>query len=140
MNYRYAIGVDPGVTTGIAVWDRREKALTRMESMTWWEAFDWIAGLDPTEYWITVEDSSKNNFTYKRHGGDISRKISRNAGMNQGMSRLMIEGLKRRGFTVREVVPGGRKKLNSDMFRLYTKWEDCTSQHARDAAMMVFGL
>ena len=52
---------------------------------------------------------------------------------------LVTAGLERQGYRVCRVRPRSRK-LSADVFRRLTRYQGRTSQHARDAAMLVFGL
>ena len=66
-------------------------------------------------------------------------KISRDVGQNQREAKLLADGLGRKGYRVRRTRPRSRK-LDAEQFRCLTKHQGRTSQHARDAGMLVFGL
>lgn len=135
------IGVDPGLKTGVAFWDIGRQQFTMITSGAWWDIYDLLRSQDPCRASMVIEDSSANNFIYSRHGRDVTRRISRNVGMNQAYARLLIDGLRRIGFVVQTIVPHRhRRKLDATTFSRIVQWHGSTDQHGRDAAMLVFGV
>lgn len=63
-------------------------------------------------------------------------KIARNVGQVTREAQLLVEGLKRLGYTVVEVKPQGKK--NQAEFKRITGWQKRTNAHERDAGMMAF--
>jgi hypothetical protein len=75
---------------------------------------DFIIDLDnknPSEYIFAVENSNLQNLTFDMRGNKnvIARK-SRNVGMNQAVSQLTCEFLKRKGYKVLELSPAQKGK------------------------------
>lgn len=142
MKPRYVIGIDPGVSTGYAVWDREEKTLTNVTTLEFWGAFERAQLLKPGYVEIIIEDPTGNLPTFAKAGDGTARKrekISQNVGSNKREAQLLIEGLRRRGYTVRTVTPT-KKKWDVETFRRLTGYAGQTSQHSRDAARLVWGL
>jgi hypothetical protein len=142
---RYVIGIDCGVKTGLAVWDRKEKQFAEIETYDFWSAFFRIFGkADHEETLIFVEDPSKNKPVFIKkgvHGGRQALKIAQNVGGVKRESQLMIDGLKHAGYEVKAVRPkkGSMTKLKAEAFKQITGYTGRTNEHTRDAAMLVFG-
>jgi hypothetical protein len=137
------IGIDPGVNTGFAVYDRNLHKIVLARTVTFWELFrDLLPDYPPSVADIVVEDANLNKPTFKEHGGWEGRKrekISRNVGSVQAESRLIIEGLRLMGYTVLSIKPGG-KKWDSQMLERITGYGLRTSQHVRDAIRFCYGV
>ncbi len=141
------VGIDPGVHTGVCAWDSKAKKIILIKTMDFWEVIDHFEGSrdDINEITVIIENSALNKPTFVKSGGDTNlkmQKISRNVGSNQRESVLLIEGIKRLGFTVQEIRPTGKqgtkRKWSAEYFKKLTGISKA-SQHARDAAMLVFG-
>lgn len=138
---RFLIGIDGGVNTGVAQWDRKQQKLLRVSTMTFWEAFDWIVTEqipEVTEIMIEAPQKIRPTFDHGASARKIREKIAGNVGGVKRESALLAEGLRRRGFTVTEVKPDSAK-WDVKYFQQITKWKDRTSQHGRDAVKLVFG-
>lgn len=137
---RYVIGIDGGVNTGIAVYDRSKRELTTCQTMTFWGVYEEIVNLrNPRETLIIIEDPEQNRPIFKHlHSQAAQSKLAGNVGGVKRESRLLMEGLRRRGFEVIAVRPT-TGKVKADYFAQLTKWKGRTSQHARDAAMLCYG-
>lgn len=145
------VGIDPGVHTGVCTWDTDKKKIVLIKTMDFWEVIDYFSNLKhyssitniPVKAFI--ENSALNKPTFVKSGGNTNlkvQKISRNVGSNQRESVLLIEGVRRLGFTVEEIRPTGKhgvkRKWSAEYFEKLTGISKA-SQHARDAAMLVFG-
>lgn len=140
MSKRYVVGIDPGVKTGFAVWDRAERKFRSIGTTEFWSIFDFAADVSPDDVKFIVETYDWKPTFGQRRGkassvGVVDR-MARNVGQVMREARLIIEGLRRRGFEVVECAPLGKK--NADQFRRLTGWQDRTNQHERDAAVMAF--
>ena len=140
---RLFIGLDAGRETGLAIWSVIEQRFDRLETVTFWKALDIVASYPADQLVVVVEAPAGPTYD---HGEPRSlkaarrrEKISRNVGSVQRESELLATGLERRGFRVQRVRPRSRK-LTAEAFRRLTKHQGRTSQHARDAGMLVFGL
>lgn len=129
----FSIGIDPGKSTGFAVWSSSENRFLVIETVTSGHALKKIRMYPSNESIVTVEvPQTKANF----HGGEGSHIQSVNIGMVIGQARLIVDYLKSEGYTVIEMHPQG--KLGKDGFRLMTGYSGRTSQHARDAGVMAY--
>jgi len=129
------IGIDPGTHTGFAVWDTKTKKLVEVETMMIHQAFKRVFELMEQDYiCLRIEDA---------------RHVSRD-GLNS-IARLQGAGSIKRDCAIWEdfcescdipfefVRPGRGTKPTPEYFKMITKWKGRTSNHARDAAMLVFG-
>ncbi len=145
---RYVVGIDPGVKTGFAVWNRDEKAFEWIETSTFWGVFFRITEssvFKPVNTHIVIEVAHHApTFKHLKAEGqnkDTLSKIARNVGQVTREAQLLVEGFRRLGFTVSEQKPLGKAKNAADdraQFERLTGWTKQTSQHARDAARMVY--
>lgn len=137
------IGLDPGTQTGLAVWDTKSRTLTRVVTLRLYQAFEVI------------------RHEYREADGDIEiffedarqRKwIPRERNLSEYRGRLMGAGSVKRdceiweefcvGYGIRfHAIPPrkGATKWDADYFKKVTGWTGRTSNHARDAALLVFG-
>ena len=138
---RFVIGIDPGVSTGIAVYCRRDKCLIKCETSDFWRVYENVHRLsDPTDCVLYIEDASLIKYTF--HSGKVdstnyNNATSRRVGGVQRECTLLIEGFERAGYDVVRVKPSGQK-WNAATFQAITKWQGRTSEHARDAARLVW--
>lgn len=152
---RYVVGIDPGVKTGFAVWDRDGKRLLSVETSDFWEVFFRISSapiLRPDSALIVVEVAHYAPvFRERKAAGkneNHAARLAQNVGQVMREAKLLAEGFRRLGYTVQEVKPLGKKKDASGNysaeadraeFERLTGWTKQTSQHARDAARLAFG-
>ena len=129
------IGVDPGVKTGVAIWDCFKKEFIAIETLKIHDAFEQIEYFNQYhDIKVFVEDARQrkwfgNNSNQKQQGaGSIKRdcKIWDDFLNDKEIDHVFIHPQK------------GMTKLNDDKFKKLTKWNRRTSEHSRDAAMIVF--
>ncbi len=133
------IGIDPGVTTGFAFWNRATNSWT-------WSEGDFF----------TVQEFLGRNFRraevkiFVEHpfGGDVQHKKAKgldgksqdkyigNAGGNRREAELLAESLRRKGWDVELVKPVTQTKWTAEQFRLFTGSRNPASQHCRDAVRL----
>lgn len=162
------VGIDPGdQNTGIAIWDNKDLKFIQLMTKTFWETIGWMnefkEGKEITQKGMVknvtmfIENPSLNKpvfpipsetgmfdlalrnrdkETLKRAIGMFGRR-AQNIGMNKKLSQIMIDIAQMKGYQVKEIRPQ-KKKLNSEEFNKKTGWQGRSSQHARDAARLVF--
>lgn len=139
MRYQYIIGIDVGVNTGYALWDCTMKQLIEVKTYTALEAMAAVRNLI-TRYcidnlYLRFEDARK-----RRWFGKKGREALQGAGSVKRDSKLWQEFCTTEGIAYEAVAPRkGMTKLDSETFRKVTKWTGRTSEHSRDAGMLVFG-
>lgn len=134
------IGIDPGTHTGIAVWSSKERKLLSVETKGMYEASEDILFLaeryGPDNILVRFEDARKRNWF-----GNSGREQLQGAGSIKRDCSLWEEFLTSKGIPFVSVAPkANRTKMKPEVFAKYTGWAKRTSEHARDAAMLVFGL
>jgi hypothetical protein len=129
------IGIDPGVTTGFAVWDALSRKLLRVESHSILKAHREVLFLMGAL--VVFEDARKIRIGGGATFGDRNR--LQGVGSVKRDSAIWEEFLTMHGlpFVSRKA---SATKLDDEPFRKLTGWTGRTNNHARDAAMIVFGL
>lgn len=139
---RYTIGIDPGRSTGFAVYDRETNKILCAQSLTFWDLFKILPCYPPRVADVIVEDARLNKPTFREHGDIGARKrekISRNVGSVQAESRLIIEGLQLLGYNVLPIRPAG-EKWDAETVARITGYTHRTNEHARDAIRLCYGV
>lgn len=145
--YNIYLGVDPGINTGFAVWNAPAQKLLEVKTVNFWGCITHITQYmnlyGASEICLVIEDVIGNRPTFHHNatGAKQREKISQNVGGNKRDCQLIIEYCEMHGIKVVRKVPGrgGSTKLKDEPFKKLTKWEGKTSNHARDAAMLVYG-
>lgn len=133
------IGIDPGVQTGFAVWHSGGKYLAEVETYSITQAMERvkmmadILGKDNIR--VFVEDARKRKWF-----GNSGREKLQGAGSVKRDSRIWEDWCKEQELQYRMIAPErNRTKLTAEQFKFVTRWHGRASEHARDAAMLVFG-
>lgn len=130
------IGIDAGTHTGIAVWDRTNRRLVSVETMTITKAMDVVRGLaESADIVVYLEDARKRNWF-----GCAGREKLQGAGSVKRDCAIWETFCEELGIECRKIAPKhNTTKLTASQFKVLTNWQGRTSDHARDAAMLVFG-
>jgi hypothetical protein len=135
--YRYYIGIDPGTKTGFAMWDAQERKFITIETTAIHIAFDIISNLDAEIILQTifrVEDARQREWF-----GKTGPEQLQGAGSIKRDCSIWEDFMKDRKANYEMVAPKNNKtKLSSELFERMTKYKGRTSEHGRDAAMLVF--
>lgn len=128
------IGVDCGVNTGISVWNQSNSKLEFVSSTMIHRAFNTIISSKDEIKLVRVEDARlRTYFT----GG---KEKAQGAGSIKRDSKIWEDFLTDNQIPFELVAPkNNTTKLDANKFRKITGWLKSTNQHARDAAMLVFG-
>lgn len=136
------IGIDPGTHTGIAVWNRDRTALEDVDTMPIHRALDYVrryaagCGNDLAVYF---EDARQRKWYGTRTAKEDRNKLQ-GAGSVKRDSTIWEDALKDWGIPFHAVAPKhNTTKMTQEFFRSLTGWKGRTSEHSRDAAMLVFG-
>lgn len=142
-----AVGIDPGVNTGVAIWSATMFSLQSVETMTIIQAMERVLGAWRSlpmgvEMIVIVEDARKRKGVFTiadknqdEYGGGVREGV----GSIKRDSKIWEEFLTHHGIPFEMRVPRGTK-MQPDAFARLTGWSDRTSKHSRDAAMVVFQL
>ena len=140
--YNYLIGIDCGTATGLAVWDG--KALQRMETYQLHRALDFVRewkeeSHGPVDFAVFVEDARQRKWIPRE--ANMKERIGRAQGAG-GVKRDAViwqEFCTWHGIPLILVPPRlNATKLDPEPFARITGWKKRTSNHARDAAMLVW--
>lgn len=133
--YRYLIGIDPGVKTGLAVWDTNKKIFDRIETTDILNAIKIVFSYSCAfETLVMIENPNLRNWF-----GNSGREKLQGAGSIKRDYSIWEKFLNDNQIEYQPVPPKNIKtKLRSDHFRQITGYVGKTSNHSRDAAMMVY--
>lgn len=136
------IGIDPGVKTGIAIWVKQDNPLLNLFTCSHIEGVLLI-------YELINDFLNKKNYDLENIHLIIE---DANQKGSWGKSAMSIGKLKQKSMdwielgeilrvNVVKVDPKSRRntKMKKEYFKQLTGYEGQTSEHARDAAMLVFG-
>lgn len=133
------IGIDTGKHTGFAVWDSTCRKFLRIDTLAIHEAM--LAVLDllrDNELFVVFEDARQR----KWYGND-ARKVQaklKGAGSIERDCTIWEDFLIDIGVRYRAVPPRkGLTKWDAESFSRMTGWKGRCSEHARDAALLVWG-
>ena len=133
------VGIDPGVKTGLSTYSVRLKKLISCDTLSIVKAMDIVKKLHETrEYPIEVhfEDARLRTWIPKHKG----REVLQGVGSVKRDCKIWEEFCEYHKIPYKKIHPKSIKtKLDSTKFKLYTGWEGRTSEHSRDAAMIVYG-
>lgn len=137
------IGIDPGVDTGFAVWLRSDRKYQSIKTLSPYQAIKELqlcAGLvHPRYVLVRIEDARKRKVFGK---ADLQQQkygaaIREGAGWAKAHSSLFEEVVQDLGFDYQLLAPRNTK-WTPEYFKQVTGWKGVTSNHARDAASIVF--
>lgn len=136
------IGIDPGTHTGVAVWD------TRLGSFLYLQTLPIHKALKLVHSWMRVcankgnglqvvfEDARQRTWFGK---GDTNAK-AQGAGSVKRDCSIWEDFCKDYGISYWAKPPvKGATKVSAEYFKMVSHWQGRTSEHSRDAAMLVIG-
>lgn len=139
------IGIDTGTHTGLAVWDSDSKKFLGVGTYMLHEALSLVymrwTGCEMVGKEMTVifEDARQRKWYGKGSREAIEAK-AQGAGSIKRDCAIWEEFLTDFKIPFRAIPPiKGATKLSAEYFKRLTGYEGKTSNHARDAAMLVFG-
>ncbi len=132
---RLLIGIDPGVKTGLAVWNLEAQRFQSIESCTILEAIEIVATLhrgEDIEVWF--EDARLRKWFGKK-----GREALQGAGSIKRDCSIWEDALTRAGIKFKAIPPMRNiTKVDAKLFARMTGITSPTNEHSRDAAMLVF--
>lgn len=140
--YRYYCGIDTGKFTGFAVWDRHIKKIIVCDTLKIHRALQevkertaWSDKKTNDKWFFRIEDARLRKF-FK--GENIAAKIQ-GAGSIKRDAKIWEDAMEDWGLDF-EMLPPGITSYTEEYFKTVTRWKGRTSNHARDAAWIVFGI
>ena len=137
--YRYYIGIDCGVKTGISLYDREKKDLIIVDSDMIHVAIDYIKKIfadnvvNKGDTLIIIEDARQVQFNTDKMKAQGAGSVKRDA-------KIWADFLE--DYKIPHLMVRPKKaitKLSAERFKEITGWTERTNSHARDAAMLVWG-
>lgn len=139
----YYIGIDPGKETGLAVWDGTRKQFRTVQTCTIVHALEFCFKLwemeRPGEIELYVEDARQRSWLPREKSISEYRGKLMGAGSVKRDCTIWQEFSEEYGIPLHLVPPRpGMTKWSPEYFKTITGWTGRTSEHARDAALLVF--
>lgn len=144
-HYVRFIGIDTGVETGFAIWSPVERILTICVTAKIHKALVMLKNAAETfgydRIYVRIEDARQRKFIPKQKNESRERGRREGAGYVKRDAVIWEDFLTDLGIHHQMVAPKYNKtKLDAKAFQKLTGWDKPTSDHARDAAMLVYGL
>lgn len=136
------VGIDPGVHTGLAVWDSSSRQFVDIQTFGIVEAMRYLHDFQSTRQigLLVFEDARQRKWIPREK--DIAQLKGRAMGAGSVKRDCAIWEEWCKAYRIDYVCPPPRKgltKLTDTYFRGITGYDRRTSEHGRDAAMLVFG-
>ena len=138
----YLIGIDPGKNTGFAMWDTETQTFESVETLPIHAALISVLELAnrTADVKVYFEDARQRKWLPKDATSSEYRGHLMGAGSVKRDSVIWQDALTDWGIPFEMVPPRpGATKWNADTFRRVTGYKGRTSNHARDAALLVYG-
>lgn len=136
----YAIGIDPGKNTGIAVWNTKGQHFFHIATMPIHEALLYVKSFPEGDTRVYFEDARQRQYLPRERNTSEYRGKLMGAGSVKRDSVIWQDALTDWGIPFEMVPPrAGATKWDADTFARITGYKGRTSNHARDAALLVFG-
>lgn len=139
MSNKIYIGIDTGVSTGFAIWDSQDKEFLQISTYKIHVAMRVLEShIEHYNIHVIVEDARKVRFfKHEQQAGAKAR--AQGAGSVKRDAVIWEDFLTDLGVSFEMVRPSKKlAKLDAKTFKAYTGITTRLSQHARDAAMLVF--
>ena len=139
--YEWYIGIDPGVTTGYAIFNSKKNEFMMVTSGKILEAMLDIQerfqnNINGHSHLIRIEDARKRG-----NSGAKSAAKAQGAGSVKRDSKIWEEWCEMHGYNYELVAPQrNMTKLDQKTFKQITGWEKQTNHNSRDSAMLIYGL
>ena len=137
------IGIDTGVHTGIAVWDSERKEFVMVDTLKIHEALQIVSSYAYKDIPLCVrfEDARQRKWIpmSKNMTAELGR--AQGAGYVKAHCHIWEDFLTDYRIPFEAIAPRRNvTKLSAEQFGRITGYKRRTSEHARDAAMLVYGL
>ena len=137
------IGIDTGVHTGIAVWNSERKEFAVVDTMKIHEAMNFVYGYVDSDipFQVRFEDARQRKWIpmSKNMTAELGR--AQGAGYVKAHCQIWEDFLTDYQIPFEAIAPRRNvTKLSAEQFERITGYKARTSEHSRDAAMLVYGL
>lgn len=140
--------LDPGENTGLAIWDGASRCFREVATFPLWKAMEevrrWhyacMMAEKPVAFFVVFEDARLRTWFPKEKNNAEYRGRLMGAGAAKRDARIWEEFLNAHRIPFEARKPqAGLTKWDADYWAKVTGWKGRTSNHARDAALLVFG-
>ena len=139
----YCIGIDPGKHTGIAVWNTKGQHFFYIDTLFIHDALHYVRSFSKEghdDVRVYFEDARRRQYLPKERNASEYRGKLMGAGSVKRDSVIWQDALTDWGIPFEMVPPrAGATKWDADTFARITGYKGRTSNHARDAALLVYG-
>lgn len=140
-NCKIYVGIDPGVNTGVAVWNPTTKKFDQMLTLDFWQTLSFIEKNNHKDVFFVLENPDLIKPMYGKKSSiqkkEVRDAINQRIGKNKAMALLYLEYLEIQGANYISIKPVSKKK-NKSVFQKITGYSQRTNQHVRDAGMLVY--
>ena len=136
------VGIDPGVNTGLAVWDTAARAFLDIRCSGIVDAMEYLRQLQAERQisLVVFEDARQRKWIPRERNESQYRGRLMGAGSVKRDATVWQEFCEDNGIPFTARAPQkGMTKWSPQSFASVTGWTGRTSEHARDAALLVFG-
>lgn len=137
------IGIDTGVNTGVAIWNKPKKKFDMVKKMMIHQAMEIVAQQAQRDHvCVYVEDARQRKWFNDAGKSWKERKDKlQGAGSVKRDCKIWEDFLTDKGIPFKLIAPkNNTTKLDADSFKAITGYKERTCEHSRDAAMMVYGI
>lgn len=141
MNKKIIVGIDPGVKTGLAVWNIEDQEFMHLKTVSIVEAIRELAGWNYRVKEIRFEDARLRTWFEepKNSKGAIAK--LQGVGSVKRDCAIWQEFCEYYKVPFQAVKPeAGNTKWTAEYFKRVTGWTQRTTVHSRDAGVLVFGI
>ena len=128
------VGIDPGKTTGVALYNETTDTLLELHSMDFWSAFNY-AVMSPALTICVEVPSTRAVFHAPSANIKATQRTATHVGGVIREAELMADGLEKSGKKVIRINPQG--KMPHEKFCRLTGWTGRSNEHTRDAALQI---
>lgn len=140
---QFHVGIDCGVQTGLAIWNARYEQFVTVKTVKIHQAMQEITDIQKAygnDLKVRIEDARLRKWIPAGKNEKEERGRREGAGSVKRDASIWEDFLTDMGIEFELVAPKNNKtKVTADYFKKLTGWATVTSNHARDAAMLVFG-
>ena len=143
-NYRFYIGIDTGVNTGVACWWKEKRQLSSVQCMQIHRAMEYVKEaekVNPGGVFVRIEDARLRKWIPRQKDQRTEAGLREGAGSVKRDASIWQDFLTDHKIPFELVAPKDNKtKVDAAHFKKLTGFTGSTNNHGRDAAMLVFGL
>lgn len=141
----FIVGIDPGVSTGFAVWDSGARKFGQVKSLPIHRALEEVETMARTFQGMPVIFEDARLRTWFGAARDINQD-KYGPGVREGVGSVKRDASIWEDFLEDHGIPyqarkpsSGGTKWSAEIFKRTTGWAERTNEHGRDAGLLVYG-